>query len=223
MKLNCDSIDVYEQERLKELLLFENQGRNEGFNHIAGVDEAGRGPLAGPVVAAACIFPENYLIAGVNDSKKLTANQRDLLFHRLTTDPLICYSVAIVSSEIIDQINILQASLLAMANAVNLLSQSPDLVLVDGNKLLPNINSRCIVKGDSRSLSIGAASIIAKVTRDRIMVQLNEEFPQYGFDKHKGYGTAFHSRALELYGPCPHHRMSFAPVREASPQMELAF
>lgn len=222
MNHNQNFIDSLEQERLKELLLFENQGRSEGFVHIAGVDEAGRGPLAGPVVAAACILPENYLICGVNDSKKLSANQREILFNSLITDPNICYAVAIVSSQIIDEINILQASLKAMADAVAALKITPDLILVDGNKRLQSLNSRCIVKGDAKSLSIAAASILAKVTRDKLMMQLHESFPQYGFDRHKGYATALHLEALRSFGPCPEHRLSFAPVRQSQIQLQFA-
>lgn len=203
-----------ELDRLRWLCVFEEEARKKGYRVIAGVDEAGRGPLAGPVVAAACILPENLLIEGVDDSKKLTAGKRLRVFDRITQDSSILYAIGIVESEVIDQINILQATFQAMLAAVVGLSQKPDYVLVDGHLLPPfQIPAQGIIKGDSLSQSIAAASIIAKETRDRLMIAHHRSFPQYGFDRHKGYGTAQHLEALALHGPCPIHRLSFEPLK----------
>ncbi|WP_428567639.1 ribonuclease HII [Ramlibacter sp.] len=179
---------------------------------LAGVDEAGRGPLAGPVVAAAVILDDSKRIRGLNDSKQLTALQRDRLFDQIREKALCC-SVGEASVDEIDSINILQATMLAMKRAVEGLRLKPGKVLVDGNRL-PKIDVFCeaIVGGDALVKSISAASIVAKVTRDRMLQQLHDEFPQYGFASHKGYGTREHLEALRVHGPCAHHRKYFAPV-----------
>jgi ribonuclease HII len=181
---------------------------------IAGVDEAGRGPLAGPVVAAAVMLDELHPIKGLADSKKLTALRREKLFDEIRAKALCC-SVAHASVEEIDQLNILQATLLAMRRAVQGLRLKPQLVLVDGNRLpVLDIRAEAIVKGDALVPAISAASILAKVTRDRWCAEYDLQFPQYGFAKHKGYGTAEHLLALRTHGACPEHRKSFRPVTE---------
>jgi ribonuclease HII len=193
---------------------FEENAYHEGRRLIAGVDEAGRGPLAGPVVAAACILPRGVQIKGIDDSKKLTPEKRAELYELLTHHPAIIFGIGIVESPQIDEMNILRASLHAMALAVQNLSKEPDYLLIDGNHLPPtHIVSKAVIKGDSRSISIGAASIIAKHRRDLLMVEYHQKFPQYGFHQHKGYGTKMHLEALKIHGPCPIHRVSFEPVR----------
>jgi len=183
---------------------------------VAGVDEAGRGPLAGPVVAAAVILDERQPIAGLADSKKLSAARRDRLYDEIRAKALCC-CVAQASVEEIDRLNILQATLLAMQRAVAGLRLKPGLVLVDGNRLpLLEMRAEAIVKGDAKVAAISAASILAKVTRDRGLALLDQRYPQYGFARHKGYGTAEHLQALRLHGPCPEHRSSFAPVAQAA-------
>ncbi len=203
--------------RLQGLTRFEKAARQKGYRCIAGVDEAGRGPLAGPVVAAACSLPDGLLIEGVNDSKKLTPEVRAKLFKRITEDSNITYGVGIIDAQIIDQINILRATFEAMLAAVASLPQKPDYLLVDGS-MLPafKMPAEAIVKGDALSLSIAAASIIAKETRDQLMLQFHALWPAYGFDEHKGYGTAKHLLALKEHGPCPIHRFSFAPVADSA-------
>jgi len=182
---------------------------------IAGVDEAGRGPLAGPVVAAAVILDDRQPIAGLADSKKLSAARRDRLYDEIRAKAL-CSCVAQASVEEIDRLNILQATMLAMQRAVAGLRLRPVLVLVDGNRLpVLDVRAEAIVKGDDKVQAISAASILAKVTRDRGLDALHEEYPVYGFDRHKGYGTEVHLTALREHGPCPAHRRSFAPVAQA--------
>lgn len=180
---------------------------------IAGVDEAGRGPLAGPVVAAAVIL--NAPISGVTDSKLLSASKRELLYKEITNQA-VAFSIGICESDEIDRINIHNATLLAMQRAIESLEVKPNKLLIDGMHA-PKINIpyECIIKGDLREVTIGAASIIAKVERDRIMVRLDEQFPSYGFSSHKGYATKEHKKALVAYGPCPIHRYSYEPVRAA--------
>ncbi len=179
---------------------------------VAGVDEAGRGPLAGPVVAAAVILDDLNPIEGLNDSKKLTAARREVLYDEIRAKALCC-SIAEASVEEIDRLNILQATLLAMRRAVLGLRLKPVLVLVDGNQLpVLDVQAEAIVKGDSLVQAISAASILAKVTRDRWCERLHEQYPEYGFDGHKGYGTAAHLAALRLHGACEEHRRTFAPV-----------
>ncbi len=181
---------------------------------VAGVDEAGRGPLAGPVVAAAVILDDRHAIQGLADSKKLSARRREALFDEIRAKALCC-SIAQASVEEIDTLNILQATLLAMRRAVMGLRLPPKLVLVDGNRLpVLDIRAEAIVKGDDKVPAISAASILAKVSRDRWCLEYHQQFPQYGFDQHKGYGTADHLAALRLHGPCPQHRRTFRPVTD---------
>ena len=201
-----------------ELLLSERQLRAEGFSWIAGVDEAGRGPLAGSVVAAAVVLPADVVeLPGVFDSKQLTEAERDKLFDALYALPGIKISVASVTAAEIDKLNILRATHLAMRRAVSGIKEA-DFVLVDGLPVQFTLPSRNIIKGDARCASIAAASIIAKVTRDREMVELDAVYPEYGFARHKGYGTAEHLEALKKFGPTPVHRKSFRPVYELLPE-----
>ncbi len=182
---------------------------NNGINYLCGIDEAGRGPVAGPVVAAAVVFSKYISIEGITDSKKITAKQREKLFDVITNKALT-YGIGIVGVEEIEEINILQATFKAMKQALNNLSIKPDFVLIDGNlKFENNLPTEAITKGDSKSFVIGAASIIAKVTRDRIMLNLSKEFPNYYWEKNKGYGTKQHFEAIRKYGLTPHHRKSF--------------
>jgi Ribonuclease HII len=202
-----------EWRRLKELTHFEELARKKGYLQICGIDEAGRGPLAGPVVACACIIPPNIFINGVDDSKKLLAPKREEIFKQLVQDPRILYSIGSIDPEEIDRINIYQATIQAMLLAISGLESQPDYLLVDGLKLShPKIPSEKIIRGDSRSQSIAAASIIAKVTRDRMMLEFDQKWPQYGFHSNKGYGTAKHLQALKEFGPSPIHRLSFDGV-----------
>jgi ribonuclease HII len=188
---------------------FDNSFLTDKIKFIAGVDEVGRGPLAGPVVSAAVIFDEHVFIDGVNDSKKLTEKEREELFP-IILSKAEAYGVASISHGQIDRINILQASLKAMSIAVNRLKVNPDLILIDGNKKFNSaVPTITIVKGDSKSFSIAAASIVAKVVRDRLMKRLNEYYPQYLWAKNKGYPTKDHIQAIRLYGACPLHRKSF--------------
>ena len=188
---------------------------------VAGVDEAGRGPLAGPVLAAAVILDDCQPIAGLADSKKLSPARRERLYDEIRAKALCC-CIAQASVEEIDRLNILQATLLAMQRAVAGLRLRPGLVLVDGNRLpLLDMRAEAIVKGDAKVAAISAASILAKVTRDRGLVLLDQRYPQYGFARHKGYGTAEHLQALRVHGPCPEHRSSFAPVAQAAQAAQL--
>ena len=193
---------------------FERRAKRRGARFVAGVDEAGRGPLAGPVVVAAVMFPDRRYPDGLNDSKKLTALQRERLYELILKRASV--SIAIASRARIDRMNILRASLWAMSRAVAGLLQVPDHVLVDGNMEPPRLPCACetIVGGDGLSVSIAAASIVAKVTRDRLMTAIGRAYPDYGFEQHMGYSTPAHFAALKQFGPCPHHRQSFAPVRE---------
>ena len=203
-------IEKYNNEynRLKEMRKFENPLNELGIEYIAGIDEAGRGPLAGPVVAGAVILPPNLLIEGLNDSKKVSPKKRELLFD-VITENATAYGVGIMNEKIIDDINILQATRKAMIEAVCNLETKPQHLLVDAEKLDMGIPFNAIISGDALSLSIAAASIIAKVTRDRMMLVYDEMYPEYGFAKHKGYGTREHIEAIKKYGPSPIHRMSF--------------
>ncbi|OGV59010.1 MAG: ribonuclease HII [Lentisphaerae bacterium GWF2_50_93] len=197
-----------------ELLAFERKLWKDGIKFIAGVDEAGRGPLAGPVVVAAVIFPDNSRIPAVDDSKQLSEKQRCELRSIILELPGIMYSISEVQADEIDRINILRATHLGMRNALMKLPEA-QIALVDGLRV-PNMPVECnfIVKGDSKSASIAAASILAKVHRDEIMMMYAGKYPQYGFDSHKGYGTEDHLKALKKHGPCPIHRKTFAPVRD---------
>ena len=193
----------------RDMWQIESSCAARGFQMICGVDEAGRGPLAGPVCAAAVILPADLPFEGLNDSKKLSDKKRRELFP-LIKQHAVAYSVVLVDEKEIDRINILQATLRAMRRSVEELSQKPDYVLVDGNKLPElDIEAEAVVHGDSLSASIAAASILAKVTRDDYMLQMDADYPQYGFAVHKGYGTKAHYEALREYGPCPIHRMTF--------------
>lgn len=189
--------------------LYENQCAEQGYSSICGVDEAGRGPLAGPVCAAAVILKPNDIIEGVNDSKKLSEKKREALYDVIKARAA-AYSIAFASVEEIEELNILNATMLAMKRAVEGLPKAADYAIIDGNKI-PDLSIPCsaIVKGDANSMSIAAASILAKVTRDRLMLEYDKEYPQYMFAKHKGYGTKVHTQAIREYGPCPIHRMSF--------------
>ena len=190
-------------------LEFEKKAIAKGYKAVCGVDEAGRGPLAGPVCAAAVILPEGVIIDGVNDSKKLSEKKREALFDVIREQSL-AYSIAYATVAEIEEINILNAAMLAMKRAVEGLSVKADYAMIDGNRLPEiDIDSECIVKGDAKSMSIACASILAKVSRDRLLYKYAEEYPMYGFDKHKGYGTAAHRDAILKYGPCPYHRKSF--------------
>ncbi|KAJ0408725.1 hypothetical protein P43SY_001949 [Pythium insidiosum] len=186
-----------------------------GYKVVVGCDEAGRGPLAGPVVAAACFVPLDVTIDGVFDSKKLTEPQREALFERLTTHPRVKYAVHVNSPQRIDEINILQASLEAMVKAVEALDVRADFAFIDGNRMPPTLQipGETVVQGDSKVYSIAAASIIAKVTRDRIMVALDKQYPQYNLKQHKGYPTREHMAAIAKHGACEIHRMTFAPLK----------
>jgi len=209
-----NTVDDSEKARLQHLILYEERARKQGFKVIAGVDEAGRGPLAGPVVAASCVIPKGEFILGVNDSKKLTPKLRSQIFEDIKKNTAIHFGVGVVDHAMIDKINIYQSTIQAMLKAVESLEIKADYLLVDGlplpHLILP---SNAIVKGDSKSQSIAAASIIAKETRDQMMLEYHHQWPEYGFDKHKGYATRRHLDALEKFGPCPIHRKSFEPIK----------
>lgn len=199
-----------ELERLTNLKEMENKLYQKGFQKICGIDEAGRGPLAGPVVVAGVIMPQNSMLEGVNDSKKVSEKKREKLYE-LILEEAICYSVAIIGQDIIDEINILNATKQGVTKVIQELEVEPNLILVDA---LTHIDTNgipydSIIKGDAKCYSIAVASILAKVTRDRIMRQWDEIYPQYGFATHKGYGTAKHIEAIKEYGLCPIHRRSF--------------
>lgn len=203
-------------------LRYENKAYREGARIVAGIDEAGRGPLAGPVVAAAVILPRGFRHRTLNDSKQLSEEQREEIYAELTSCPDIAWAVGISSVEIIEQYNILRATERAMHLALTALPVQPDHVLVDGRRCRAiRVRQTALVRGDSRSYSIAAASVVAKVTRDRLMIQLDKEYPQYGFAKHKGYGTPEHLAALTAYGPCPAHRRTFAPVRSVLEPVQM--
>ncbi len=198
-------------------LVYEKEKRSAGYLRVAGIDEAGRGPLAGPVAAAAVVLPEGFSHGLLNDSKKLTARRREQLYEELTGADDIRWALSYGEVEEIDSVNILKSTHAAMQRAARALDPAPDYCLIDG---LPvpgfPIDSEGIVKGDAKSLSIAAASIIAKVSRDRLMIAYADEYPEYGFERHKGYGTKQHLEALRKHGPCPIHRQSFAPVAQLS-------
>ena len=196
-----------------DLLSLESDLWRKGFRTVAGVDEVGRGPLAGPVVAACVVFPQDFFLPEVNDSKKVTAKKRERLFDQIL-DTAREVGIGIVGEKTIDAMNILNASLKAMFKAVQKLKNVPEFILVDGNQRIPNLQlpQMPVIKGDSKSLSIAAASIVAKVTRDRIMLKYHEEYPEFCFADHKGYGTRTHMEALKVFGPCRIHRRSFKLV-----------
>lgn len=190
-------------------LEYEENAAAKGYRAVCGIDEAGRGPLAGPVCAAAVILPQGVVIDGVNDSKKLSEKKREALFD-VIKETAVSYCIAYATVEEIEAYNILNATMLAMKRAAEGLNPPADYAMIDGNRL-PDLSvpAECIVKGDAKSMSIACASILAKVSRDRLLYEYAEEYPQYGFDKHKGYGTKLHRDALLQYGPCPYHRPSF--------------
>lgn len=199
-----------EQERLTNLKKIEKELHLKGFKNICGIDEAGRGPLAGPVVIAGVIMPENSMIEGVNDSKKVSEKKREMLYDKIIEE-CISYSVAVIGQDVIDDINILNATKSGVTSVVEGLDVKPDLIIIDA---LTHIDTKgipyqSIIKGDAQCYNIAAASILAKVTRDRIMRQWDSVYPQYGFMQHKGYGTAKHIQAIKEYGLCPIHRRSF--------------
>ena len=194
---------------MTELWSIENEIYDSGLSPLCGVDEAGRGPLAGPVCAAAVILPRGLVIEGLNDSKKLSGKKRESLYDEIV-EKAVAYGIAFASVEEIEEKNILEATFLAMNRAIEKLAVRPALALIDGNRDKGiTVPARCVIGGDGKCADIAAASILAKVTRDRYMLQLAGQYPQYGFDKHKGYGTAAHYAAIRAYGPRPIHRMSF--------------
>ncbi len=206
---------------------FERELLQQGLTRIAGVDEAGRGPLAGPVVAAAAMFPEQWIanglpaeLNGLNDSKQLTARQREQFFQALTSCGKVTFAIAQMDAACVDEINILQATHRAMNDALAQLQPVPKHALVDGTRVKTlRFPQTPIVKGDAKSYSIAAASVLAKVTRDRLMEEYHERWPAYGFAGHKGYGTAQHLAAIAEHGPCPIHRRSFAPLKQPEPEL----
>jgi ribonuclease HII len=196
----------------RDLWNYEINARDQGYQFVAGVDEAGRGPLAGPVVAAAVVLPMDVFLDGLNDSKKISPEKREELFPKIQK---MVHGIAVVNTKVIDEINILQASRLAMKQAVEKISSDPDLLLIDGNqKIDSTIEQWVIVKGDAKSYSIAAASVLAKVTRDRIMEGYHNLYPQYEFARHKGYGTQLHRDLIAEHGPCPIHRRTFRGVTQ---------
>jgi len=203
-------MDLIEKQRIKDMLIYEQELGNLGYLHIAGVDEAGRGPLCGPVVATAVILPVNLYIEGINDSKKLSEKKREKIYEELVSNKDVSFAVGLSDVDVIEKVNILNATKLAMIQAINNLDIKPDYVLIDGNQNIDiDIQSQTLVSGDSKSASIAAASIIAKVTRDRMMYEFDEKYPEYSFGKHKGYGTKVHIEAIKKYGLCSIHRPSF--------------
>ena len=199
----------------QDLWLFESKAGEKGFSYIAGTDEAGRGPLAGPVVSAAVLLPTSFHDPDIIDSKKLTHRKRSYLYEKLY-DHAVSIGIGIIDNIEIDRINILNASLLSMAISVKNLRPQPDYLLIDGKFQIPidNLKQETIIRGDSLSISIAAASIIAKVTRDRLMERYHQDYPQFGFSQHKGYPTRAHKEAIKTFGCCPIHRRSFRGVKE---------
>ena len=194
---------------MTDLWELENEIYDSGVSLICGVDEAGRGPLAGPVCAAAVILPRNIEIVGLNDSKKLSEKSREKLYDEIC-EKAMSFGIAFASVEEIEELNILNAAMLAMNRAIAQLEPQPELALIDGNRSSAiEINSRCVIKGDAKCADVAAASILAKVTRDRYMLEMAEKYPEYHFERHKGYGTKLHYEALREYGPCEIHRPSF--------------
>ncbi|GHT04522.1 hypothetical protein AGMMS5026_04100 [Endomicrobiia bacterium] len=201
---------------------FDRNFYNKGFYPVAGIDEAGRGPLAGPVAAAVVILPKDSAIPYLNDSKQLSEKKREILFE-IIKETALDYAVELVNNEIIDEINILQATFLAMSRAVLKLKTQPDLYLIDGNRKVHGLsfNQETIVGGDAKSACIAAASILAKVSRDKMMLEYAKQYPVYEFEKHKGYGTKKHIEALKKHGICPIHRLTFSPVNDIISQTKL--
>lgn len=196
------------------MLEYENNLYKEGVTLIAGVDEVGRGPLIGPVVACACILPVNFYHKDIKDSKKLSEKKREEMY-KIIKENAISIGLGIVSEKVIDEVNIYEATKIAMKEAIKNLNITPEHVLIDAMKLELNIPSTSIIKGDDKSESIAAASIIAKVTRDHMLDEMDKEYPMYDLKNNKGYGTKKHLEALQTYGPCKYHRVSYSPVRNA--------
>lgn len=211
---SCQLLQKKIYEKHKEMTRYECQYRSQGFQLIAGIDEVGRGPLAGPVVAAAVILPENFYLPGLDDSKKVPEQKR-AEYYEIINAEAEAVSVGIIESDEIDRINIFEATKKAMLSAIEGLNPKPDFLLVDAVKLLTPYPMEAIIKGDGKSVTIAAASIIAKVTRDRMMAEIGKEFPQYGFGKNMGYGTKEHLEAITLHGITPYHRKSFAPIKDS--------
>ncbi|MBF2600752.1 ribonuclease HII [Listeria seeligeri] len=206
-------------QKLTEMKHYENDLYQQGYKFIAGVDEVGRGPLAGPVVAAAVILPEDFSVVGINDSKQLSELKRETLFE-LIQQQAIAVGVGIIENDVIDEVNIYEATKLAMRKALDELNPSPDFVLIDAMPLKYTEAELSLIKGDTKSISIAAASIIAKVTRDRLMKDYDVAYPGYDFVNNMGYGTKNHLNGLDTIGVCPIHRLSFAPVKEAKLHFE---
>jgi ribonuclease HII len=200
-------------EKFDEMNLYENKWRSQGYKYIAGVDEVGRGPLAGPVVAAAVILPEDFFLPGIDDSKKISEKKRNE-FDEIIRKDAIAVSVAMIDAAEIDRVNIYEATKKAMLAAIASLDPNPEVLLIDAMKLETPFVVEPIIKGDGKSVSIAAASIVAKVARDRLMVELSTKFPEYGFQQNMGYGTREHILAIQRHGITPYHRKSFAPVKE---------
>lgn len=196
------------------MLEYENNLYKEGVTLIAGVDEVGRGPLIGPVVACACILPVNFYHKDIKDSKKLSEKKREEMY-KVIKENAISIGLGIVSEKVIDEVNIYEATKIAMKEAIKNLNITPEHILIDAMKLELNISSTSIIKGDAKSESIAAASIIAKVTRDHMLDEMDKEYPMYDLKNNKGYGTKKHLEALQTYGPCKYHRVSYSPVRNA--------
>lgn len=201
------------KDKFLEMTIFENKYRGNGFEWIAGVDEVGRGPLAGPVVAAAVILPIDFYLSGIDDSKKLTEKKREEYF-QIIQEKAISIGIGIIEPEVIDEINIYEATKKAMKHAIKSLSKHPEVLLIDAMKLSTPFIEESIIKGDAKSISIAAASIVAKVTRDKIMKDYEAQFPEYHFGKNMGYGTKDHLEAIERFGVTPIHRKSFSPIKE---------
>lgn len=199
------------EETFQYMMMYENKAFSAGFKYIAGIDEVGRGPLAGPVVTAAVILPQGIQFQGINDSKQLNEKEKDYWFNRIHQEAL-SVSTSVVSSTVIDSVNIYEATRLSMKEAVEDLTIQPDVLLVDAMRIESSIPQKKIIKGDAKSISIAAASIVAKVTRDRLMTQYDQTYPGYGFAKNAGYGTKQHLEGLNKLGPSPIHRRSFKPV-----------
>lgn len=200
------------QNQFHEMMFFERQAYQNGYTYIAGIDEVGRGPLAGPVVAACVVLPEDFYLPGLTDSKKLSKEQREQFFEDITNSA-IAVEIGAASAKEIDKVNIYEASKYAMMRALEKVSQKPNFLLVDAMKLPTTIPQLDLIKGDSRSISIAASSVIAKVTRDRYMEDLHKKYPDYQFHRHMGYGTQVHIEAIKKYGVLEEHRRSFAPIR----------
>ncbi|WP_062105092.1 ribonuclease HII [Bacillus niameyensis] len=206
--------ELEEQERYNSMLKYESELTDQGFHFIAGIDEVGRGPLAGPVVSSAVILPANIYIKGLNDSKQLTSAKREYLYE-IIMEKAVAVGIGIISAEEIDRLNIYEATKKSMLAAVSSLKTNPDFLLIDAMTLGSPYPEKSIIKGDSHSVSIAAASIVAKVTRDRMMKEYHKKYPEYGFNEHMGYGTKAHLNVINTLGPCPIHRKSFAPIRKA--------